>query len=125
MPLFGERILYSAMVDNTQVVYVLYALPDDQAVVEVEFEPGLSAMEAVVRSGLVERYPEIGGAPFLLGVWGVEVRADCSLRAGDRVEISRPLAADPRDMRRDFVSGGRVMGGASVPEKLARASAPK
>ena len=93
-------------------VSVLYALPAEQAIVELEFEPGMTAAMAVDRSGLLERFPEIRGHELVLGVFGRELPPDSRLKPGDRVEISRPLLADPRTMRRDFLTEGRVMGGA-------------
>jgi putative ubiquitin-RnfH superfamily antitoxin RatB of RatAB toxin-antitoxin module len=76
----------------------------------------MTAAAAVARSGLTARYPEIGESELILGIWGVEVTPDWQLQPGDRVEISRALVADPRDLRRELVSGGRVMGGACAPE---------
>ncbi len=95
-------------------IQVLYALAEDQFIVEIEYEPGMTAASAVARSGLVEAHPEIGQSELVLGIWGVQVAQDCRLQGGDRVEISRPLEADPRDMRRELISGGRVMGGAAA-----------
>jgi putative ubiquitin-RnfH superfamily antitoxin RatB of RatAB toxin-antitoxin module len=98
--------------EATESVSVLFALPDDQTIVKIRFETGMTATQAVERSGLLERYPEIGSADLVLGIWGMAVPGDCGLKPGDRVEISRPLVADPRDMRRTLMSDGRVMGGA-------------
>lgn len=96
-------------------VQVLYALPAEQHIVEIDLEAGMTAADAVARSGLAERFPEIGRSDLILGIWGVEVASDYRLRGGDRVEISRALVADPRAMRRDLISVGRVMGGADAP----------
>jgi putative ubiquitin-RnfH superfamily antitoxin RatB of RatAB toxin-antitoxin module len=104
-------------------IEVLYALPAEQILVDVAFEPGMTARTAVERSGLLERYPAIAEDALVLGVWGVEVAPGFELKAGDRVEISRPLVADPRDMRRQLVSGGRVMGGAAAPDRKSRKTA--
>lgn len=110
----------TVLTDMPEIVEVLYALPERQTIVEIAFEPGLTAGLAVERSRLVERYPEIAEGPLVLGVWGVEAAPELELKAGDRVEISRPLVADPRDMRREFLSGGRVMGGARAPDPSLR-----
>lgn len=103
------------MTDSAATVAVVYALPDEQIIVTVEFSPGLNAAAAVRQSGLIDRFPELGGQELVLGIWGVGVDADRTLLPGDRVEISRPLVADPRDMRRELLQGGRVMGGAEAP----------
>ena len=91
-------------------VEVVYALPERQWIVTVEFEQGLTAMEAVARSKLSELHPEIEDEPLVLGVFGIEVEHDRPLKPGDRVEICRPLKEDPREMRRQLIEAGRVMG---------------
>ncbi len=105
-------------------IEVLYALPGAQHIVELEYEPGMTAAAAVARSGLAERYPAIAASELVLGIWGVEVASGYRLRPGDRVEISRPLLADPRDMRREMLTDGRVMGGASAPPPKLRRKGP-
>jgi hypothetical protein len=103
-----------ATAEHAPVVGVLYALPDEQVIVEVPYEAGMTAALAVERSGLIRRYPALGRAPLVLGIWGTETEVDRPVRAGDRVEISRPLVADPRVMRRELMTDGRVMGGAQA-----------
>ncbi len=90
-------------------VEVLYALPDAQSLVDVEFSPGLTAGEAVARSRIRERYPSIPANP-VLGRHGERIDATTPVAAGDRIEICRPLVADPRAMRFEKVSAGQVMG---------------
>jgi hypothetical protein len=109
-----------AVVEVGAKIRVLYALPDEQVMVDLDFEPGMTAATAIAQSGFVERYPQISGHELVPGIWGVEVVPEFELRAGDRVEISRPLVADPREMRREFLNGGRVMGGASAPDAQLR-----
>lgn len=94
---------------DSAAVEVVYALPDAQSIVQVAYQPGMTALDAVERSGLVERF-EIELDSVVLGVFGVRVAADYALAPGDRVEVCRPLQADPRDMRRDLAARGRVMG---------------
>jgi hypothetical protein len=103
--------------ERQQPVEVLYALPDEQFIVELDFETEMTAGQAARRSGLIDRYPKILAGRLVLGVWGVEVSPGHVLKPGDRVEISRPLVADPRAMRREFLTDGRVMGGASAPPR--------
>lgn len=91
-------------------VDVIYALPDAQVIVCVEHRSGLTALDAVERSGLAARYPEIEPRRAVLGVFGVQVAPDHVLEPGDRVEICRPLQADPRQMRRTLARRGHVMG---------------
>jgi putative ubiquitin-RnfH superfamily antitoxin RatB of RatAB toxin-antitoxin module len=104
------------MTEAAAVVEVVYALPESQNFATVAFEPGLTAAAAVLRSGLPGQFPEIARGELVLGVWGVAVNSGHVLRPGDRVEISRPLLADPREMRRELLLDGRVMGGAAAPQ---------
>ena len=91
-------------------VDVVYALPDQQFIVRLPFTPGLTAGEACRRSGLAARFSDAVTGPLVLGVHGARVDHTFRLRPGDRVEICRPLVADPRRMRVDLVSAGKVMG---------------
>jgi hypothetical protein len=86
-------------------VEVVYALPDRQRVVAVPWRPGITAQEAVQASGLVGEFPDIAGRPMALGVFGQPIDGRRELREGDRVEIYRPLQADPREARRRRLSG--------------------
>jgi hypothetical protein len=88
-------------------IEVAYALRERQRVVEIGFTEGLTAQVAVERSGLLEEFAELAGRKLDLGVFGRVVRADHRLAPGDRVEIYRPLRADPRDTRRRLAAGTR------------------
>jgi len=81
-------------------VEVVYARPERQALYTVEVAPGSTAADAVRASGLSEAFPEIDPAHGPLGVFGVQCAPDTVLRAGDRVEIYRPLQVHPREARR-------------------------
>ena len=91
-------------------VKVIYALPHRQWIVGVPFEAGMTALQAVRRSGLLEAHPEICDRELVLGLFGTEIGQHHPLKEGDRVEICRPLALDPREMRRRAVADGRFMG---------------
>ena len=89
------------MADVGPRVEVAYALPDRQAVVTLALPAaGLTARQAVERSGLLDQFPELRAAPLVLGVYGVACGHDRPLRDRDRVEIYRPLKVDPRAQRR-------------------------
>jgi putative ubiquitin-RnfH superfamily antitoxin RatB of RatAB toxin-antitoxin module len=81
-------------------VEVVYAEPSEQVVVVLRVAPGTTAREAVLRSGLLSRFPEIHVDRDGLGVFGVRVEGEHVLRHGDRVEIYRPLVVDPKEARR-------------------------
>lgn len=83
-------------------VEVACALPDRQRVSVVQLPAdGLTALQAVERSGLLGEFPEFARQPLVLGIYGQVCEADRPLRDGDRVELYRPLRHDPRASRRE------------------------
>lgn len=82
-------------------VEVVYALREEQALVTLEMEEGTTVREAIERSGLLARYPEIEPRRGRVGIFGKAVQLDAPLDDGDRVEIYRPLIANPKDARRE------------------------
>jgi hypothetical protein len=87
-------------------VEVVYALPDKQRVVRVPLPAcGLTAAEALDRSGLLHEFPEIAARPLVLGIYGVACEPSRPLGDGDRVEVYRPLVHDPRALRRERAAG--------------------
>ena len=81
-------------------VEVAYALPDQQVLVELEVEEGTTVSEAIERSGIPARFPEARVAGGNVGIFGRPVELDAAVREGDRVEIYRPLIANPKEARR-------------------------
>jgi len=79
---------------------VAYARPDRQWLIAVELRPGATARDALRASDLASLCPEIVPERAVLGVFGKVVPADHKLSDGDRVEVYRRLAADPRESRR-------------------------
>lgn len=86
--------------DGLLAIEVVYALPDCHVVVALTVSPGTSVRNAIAQSGLAARYPEVDGEKVRVGVYGRVVAGDTILRDGDRVEIYRPLVADPKQARR-------------------------
>ena len=80
-------------------VLVAYARPERQEVVPVDAEPGTTVRQAIDASGICSRFPEIDLAVQEVGVFGVRRRLDEHVREGERIEIYRPLAEDPRQAR--------------------------
>ena len=91
-------------------VEVAYATPGKQLIVAVEVPAGATVAEAVRLSGIEEYFPEIDLDNDPIGIFGRKVRRDRELRAGDRVEIYRPLKADPKHVRRELAKLGKSMG---------------
>ena len=81
-------------------VEVAYALPQEQTLLRIEVPAGTTLRGAIERSGILQRHPQIDLARDRVGVFGRVASLDDALRAGDRVEIYRPLLVDPKDARR-------------------------
>lgn len=88
------------MTDRTIRVEVVYALPRRQSVREVRVDAETTVREAIECSGLLAEHPEIDLGVALVGVHGRRVPLETRLEQDDRVEIYRPLTADPKDARR-------------------------
>jgi hypothetical protein len=85
----------------TLEIEVVYALPQWQHAARVTLPAGARVIDALRASGLLDACPEIDLAVNAVGVWGKVVALDHVLRARDRVEIYRPLQADPKAARRE------------------------
>jgi uncharacterized protein len=81
-------------------VEVAYALPKKQSVIALTVSAGTTAMEAVSQSGITQQHPEILQQPLVLGIFGKKIAPTTLLKAMDRVEIYRPLLANPKEARR-------------------------
>lgn len=91
-------------------VEVVYALPQRQELVELSLPEGTTVREAIEASGLLAKYPDIElDKKNKLGVFAKLVKADTELRDRDRVEIYRPLIADPKAVRKKRADEGKVM----------------
>lgn len=81
-------------------VEVAYARPDQQLILTVDVPASATVEEAIQHSGIRNRFPEIDLAQNKVGIFGKATTLKNGLRAGDRVEIYRPLIADPKESRR-------------------------
>ena len=100
------------------MVEVAYALPTQQVILPVKVPTGSNAEAAIKASGLLAKFPEIDLAVNKIGVFGKLSKLDAELRHLDRVEIYRPLIADPKEVRRQRAAEGKVMkkGGGDIAE---------
>jgi putative ubiquitin-RnfH superfamily antitoxin RatB of RatAB toxin-antitoxin module len=82
-------------------VEVAYALPDKQKIIALQVEEGCTVYDAVVQSGITRLFPEINPDTHPMGVFAKAVAKpkETALKEGDRVEIYRPLIADPKEAR--------------------------
>ncbi|GAD89468.1 MULTISPECIES: RnfH family protein [Vibrio] len=81
-------------------VEVVYALPDDQRVVSLVVNKELTVEQIIERSGLLTLFPEIDLSVNKVGVFSRNIKLDAVVRDKDRIEIYRPLLADPKEIRR-------------------------
>lgn len=79
-------------------VLVVHARQRRQIVREVVVDEGASVRDAILASGILDEVPDARDAD--VGIWGRRVTPDHPVRSGDRIEIYRPLAADPKETRR-------------------------
>lgn len=81
-------------------VEVVYALPQKQYLRQVKLEEGSTVEQAIVASGLLELRDDIDLTKNKVGVYSRPVKLGDTVNEGDRVEIYRPLIADPKELRR-------------------------
>ncbi|MDM7860568.1 RnfH family protein [Alteromonas sp. ASW11-36] len=104
---------------ETFTVEVAYALPDKQSLLSLEVSQGTTVEQAIVQSGILSSYSDIDLSKNKVGIWNRAAKLNEVLKADDRVEIYRPLIADPKEVRKrraekakeegraDKVTGGR------------------
>ncbi len=100
-------------------IEVAYATPEKQVILDCEVDADTTPRDAVRGSGIVDHFPEIDVDHCDLGVFGKAIGEDYRLETGDRIEIYRPLVADPKEVRRQRAARGLAMkkgGGALNPE---------
>lgn len=86
---------------NEQIqVEVVYALPEKQTVLSIAIESSENIESVIKKSGVLDKFPEIDLNKNVVGIFGQKARLTDLLHDGDRIEIYRPLVADPREIRR-------------------------
>ncbi len=90
-------------------IEVVYALPDEQMLLEQQVASGATVAEAIEACGILNKFPEIDLSKNKLGIFGKLTKADAVLRDKDRIEIYRPLIADPKEVRRRRAEEGKAM----------------
>ena len=91
------------------LVEVVYALEKKQTLLELEVDEGTTLKQAVECSGIIDTYPQIDLTKDKTGIFGKIAKLDTVLREKDRVEIYRPLIADPKQVRKERAAKGKVM----------------
>ena len=88
---------------------VAFGRLDEQALLMVDSAEPLTAKQAIEASGILERFPEIDLSTNKIGIFGKAAKLDALLVEGDRVEIYRPLIADPKEARKKRAAEGKAM----------------
>ncbi len=81
-------------------VEVCYALPEKQTLLSLEVEASATIEEIIGQSGIIELYPEIDLTQNKVGIFSKLAKLTDTLHDGDRIEIYRPLIADPKEVRK-------------------------
>ena len=95
--------------DKKILVEVTYATPQKQLIIPVNVNEGITVSEAIELSGIKKEFPEINLNSDPVGIFGKHTTLDHVLREKDRVEIYRPLIADPKEIRRQRAEQGKKM----------------
>ncbi len=90
-------------------IEVTYPLPGKQDVYRLSVPQGSTVRDGIVASGILDKYPEIDLEKNKIGVFAKLVKLDNPLRDRDRIEIYRPLIADPKAVRKQRAAEGKVM----------------
>lgn len=97
-------------------IEVAYALRERQTLLSVEVATGTTLKQAIECSGILDEYPQIDLRKDRTGIFGKIAKLDTVLREKDRVEIYRPLIADPKAVRRARAAQGKTMRGGKKSE---------
>ncbi|CAK0753491.1 Protein RnfH [Gammaproteobacteria bacterium] len=89
---------------------VTYAIPRRQVLLNIELPDGVTVKDAIERSGILKQFPEIDLKQNKVGVYGKITKLDTVLIDGDRIEIYRPITADPKTVRRKTKVDGEESG---------------
>ncbi len=92
-------------------VEVAYAMPEKQIIRAVNVDTGTTIGAAIVQSGIMMDFPELDFKleDAKVGIFGKAAAMTTVLADGDRVEIYRPLIADPKEVRRKRAAEGKKM----------------
>ncbi len=85
---------------STINIEVAYAVPDKQVLLSLSVPQGTTVAEGIELSAIQDEFPELKMDIKAVGIFSRKVSLDHVLREGDRIEIYRPLIADPKEVRR-------------------------
>lgn len=85
---------------NTIAIEITYALPEKQTLLSLSVQAETSVQEAIEQSGILQLHNDIDLTINRVGIWYKTTKLTTLLKAGDRIEIYRPLIADPKEVRK-------------------------
>ena len=91
-------------------IEVAYARPGKQLIVPLNVPAGTTIEKAIALSRIAQKFTEIDPGKLVVGIFGKRAKLDHRLADGERIEIYRPLKADPREIRRQLAAQGKTMG---------------
>lgn len=91
-----------------QKIEVIYATLEQQEIIELAIKPGTTIEQAIINSGVLIKHPEINLESFDVGIFSQIKPLDYVLKTGDRIEIYRPLIADPKAKRREKAAQNKM-----------------
>lgn len=90
------------------VIEIAYATPQKQLIIDQLVDADTDPRQAVIDSNIDEFFPEIDKQSCDIGIFGKALRPGQKLEPGDRIEIYRPLIADPKEVRKQRAAQGLV-----------------
>jgi len=108
IPFVRERVNYmtESKISKEIDIEIAYALANKQVILAQKIDSSMKPREALKASNILESFPELDLDNIDIGVFGKAIKDDYSLQQGDRIELYRPLIADPKEVRRQRAKKG-------------------
>ena len=81
-------------------IEIAYAFPEREYLKSFQVDEGITVQTAIMQSGILSQFPEIDLSTNKIGIFSRPIKLTDVLKEGDRIEIYRPLLADPKEIRR-------------------------
>ena len=90
-------------------IQIVYAFPEKVWEKSMELRRGVTPIDVIKGSGILEEFPELQLSQMQFGVYSKRVDQNYLMAQGDRLEVYRPLTADPKTVRRELAKAGKTM----------------
>jgi putative ubiquitin-RnfH superfamily antitoxin RatB of RatAB toxin-antitoxin module len=96
-----NNLIENELINNELIeIEVVYGLPHKQVLLSLKVPKGTSMLNCIKLSGIVKHFPEIIPEEAVIGIFSKLCKLEDVIHQGDRIEIYRPLTADPKEMRK-------------------------